>query len=226
MEDLHTELASSKLHKPIKSSRNIMKNFTINSITLAIGLVFSFSAAAESMTKAQLKAHEKNIQAEYKVALAACDSLSGNANDICVAEAKGNKSIALAESEASYKPSAKTHYNVNAAKADADYEVAIQKCDDKAGNAKDVCVKEAKAVNTHQMSDAKLKMKSSEANAAANEKSSDANANAAEIKTEAHKDANAENRDADYVVAKEKCDALAGSAKDLCMSNAKSKFGK
>jgi hypothetical protein len=40
------------------------------------------------------------------------------------------------------------------------------------------------------------------------------------------KDAAADKRDADYAVAKEKCDALAGAAKDACVGSAKANFGK
>lgn len=214
-----------------------MKNFNISAIALAIGLAFSVNAMAASMSKHQYKSHEKNIEAEYKAAKAGCDSLAGNAKDICVAEAKGKKSVAKAELEANYKPSVKTRYDARVAAADADYSVAIEKCDDKAGNDKDVCVKEAKAAKVHQIADAKTQMKTSkanavaneksdDANAVANEKSDDANAKAMETKADAQKDAAAAKRDADYAVAKEKCDVLAGSAKDLCMSDAKVRFGK
>jgi len=43
---------------------------------------------------------------------------------------------------------------------------------------------------------------------------------------EAKKDAAVEKRDADYQVAAEKCDALAGDAKTSCIAAAKTKFGK
>jgi uncharacterized membrane protein YqiK len=213
-----------------------MKNFNISAIALAIGLIFSASAMAESMTKNQYKSHVKSIESEYKVDKTGCDSSAGNAKDICIAEAKGKQSVAKAELEANYKPSIKTRYDANVAKADADYSVAIEKCDDKAGNDKDVCVKEAKAAKVHQIADAKKQMKSKKANAeaketsgdaqaVANEKSGDANAKAAETKADARKDATIEKRDADYAVAKEKCDALAGGVKDKCISDAKLRFG-
>ncbi len=48
---------------------------------------------------------------------------------------------------------------------------------------------------------------------------------AAETKAEARKVATIEKRDADYAVAKEKCDALAGNVKDKCISDAKLRFG-
>ncbi len=203
-----------------------MKNFNISVITLAVGLAFSVGAMAENMSKDQYKSLEKNIDAEYKAAKAECDSLAGNANDICVKEAKGKKNVAEAELKANYRPSVKARYNAHVTKADADYSVAIEKCDDMAGNAKDICVKEAKAAKVHAKADAKDQMKTTKANAVANEESADAKAVAMEKKVEAHKDAAADKRDADYAVAKEKCDILAGAAKDLCMSDAKARYGK
>ncbi len=202
-----------------------MKNFNISAITLAVGLAFSVGAMAENMSKEQYKSHEKNIEAEYKVSKAACDSLAGNTKDICVAEAKGKKNVAKSELEENYKPSVKTRYNAHVAKAEADYAVAIEKCDDKGGNDKDVCVKEAKASKVHAMADAKAQMSTSKVNAVANEKSTDAQAKAMEKATDARKDATLEKRAADYAVAKEKCDVLAGNAKDLCMSDAKLRYG-
>lgn len=201
-----------------------MKNSKISVITLAMGLTFSIGAMAEGMSKEQYKSFEKNIEAEYKVSKAGCDSLSGNANDICVAEAKGKQSVAKANLEASYKPSVKTRYNAATAKADADYSVAIEKCDDKGGNDKDICVKEAKAGKVHGMADAKAQMKTSAAGIVANEKSADANATANEKSVDARNDAAVAKRDADYKVAKEKCDILAGEAKDRCISDAKASF--
>lgn len=213
-----------------------MKNFNISVIVLAIGLAFSAGAMAESMTKNQYKSDVKSIESEYKVDKAGCDSFARNAKDICVAEAKGKQSVAKADLEANYKPSIKTRYDARVAKAEADYSVAIEKCDDKAGNDKDVCVKEAKATKVHQIADAKTQMKSKNANAeaneksgdaqaVANEKSGDANAKATETKADARKDATIEKHNADYAVAKEKCDTLAGSVKDKCISDAKLRFG-
>jgi len=43
---------------------------------------------------------------------------------------------------------------------------------------------------------------------------------------DARKQAAEDKRNADYKVAIEKCDALAGAAKDACISRAKAQFGK
>jgi len=192
-----------------------MNNLNISTIALAVGLSFSIGAMAESMSKDDYQAGKHKISVEYKAARAGCASLSGNANDICVAEAKGNEKVATANLDASYKPSAKAHYKALVAKAEADYAVAKERCDDKAGNTKDVCVKEAKAARTAALADAKVQLKTAEAKTTARETSADA-----------RKDATDDKVNADYAVAKEKCDALAGSAKSQCLDQAKARFGK
>jgi len=73
-----------------------------------------------------------------------CNSLSLNANDVCVTEAKGKKNVAEAELEADYKPSAKTQYNARVAKTDADYDVAREKCEGLNGAFRSMCRNEAK----------------------------------------------------------------------------------
>jgi hypothetical protein len=203
-----------------------VNNLKINVIVLALGLAFSAGSMAAGISKADYKAAKDSIGAEYKVAKAGCASLSGNPNDICVAEAKGKEKVAMAELEASYKPSPKTHYEARVARAEADYAVANEKCDDLAGNTKDVCVKEAKAAQTAAKADAKAHMKTSVAKATANEKSADAYNKADSQAAVAHKDAVADTVNAEYAVAKEKCDDLAGNAKDVCVKEAKARFGK
>ena len=109
----------------------------------------------------------------------------------------------------------KARENARIAHAQANYNVAIEKCDDLAGNRKDVCVKEAKAG-----------LVKGKANAKVDRVAADTNRAAATKQAEARKDASADKRDAEYKVAIEKCDALAGPAKDACVSNAKAQFGK
>lgn len=203
-----------------------MKTVNINLITLAVALAFSTGAIAETMSKADYTAAKDKIATEYKSAKAGCDSLSGNAKDICSADAKGKDRVALAELETTYKPSAKNRYEARVAKAEADYAVASERCDDLAGNAKDVCMKEAKAAQTAALADAKAQMKTSDASATANEKSADAHSDATKQSVDARKDAAADKRDAEFAVAKEKCDTYSGSAKDSCLNQAKARFGK
>jgi hypothetical protein len=112
-----------------------MNKLNINALALAVTLAFSASAMADDMmTKSDYKAAKEKISADYKVAKSGCKSLSGNASDICVAEAKGKESVATAELKATNKPSLKASYEVSVAKAEADYAVANERCDDTAGN--------------------------------------------------------------------------------------------
>ena len=167
------------------------------------------------MSKADHTKVLKDGDAQYKTAREACASLSGNARDICVAEAKGNHDVAKAEVEAAYKHTPKARENARVAYAEANYNVAKEKCDDLAGNPKDVCVKEAKSALVKGKADAKV-----------DRVATDANREATATKTEARKDANEEKREAEYKVAVEKCDALTGGAKDACVSAAKSQYDK
>ena len=98
-----------------------MKNAR-NLLALAAAALMATSGMA--MTKEEYNAAKDRIGGDYKAAKAQCDTLQGNAKDVCMKEAKGREKVAKAELEAQYKPSDKATYNVNEARADADYEVA------------------------------------------------------------------------------------------------------
>jgi hypothetical protein len=99
-----------------------------------------------------------------------------------------------AQREAAYKATVK--------QADADYKAAKEACKPRQGNEKDVCMKEAKATHVKVTADAKAKRKAGVAMA----------------------DARDDKMDANYKVAKEKCDAMSGDAKDACIRDAKMKY--
>lgn len=201
-----------------------MNTIKINAIALAVSLVFSTGAMAQSPSKDAYQASKDKISAEYKLAKANCSPMSGNARDICKAEAKGRDSVALSELELRYEPTSENHYKASIVKAEAILAVANERCDDKAGNAKDVCVKEAKAAEIGAKADATAQMKALDANAAAYEKSAMANDKATEQAVDAYKKANADKLAAQYQVAKEKCDAYTGNTQDVCVKEAKVRF--
>ena len=174
------------------------------------------ATASMGMEAAEHSAAKNTITADYKAAKLHCDSLKGNAKDVCMKEAKGNEDVAKAELESQYKPSDKAHYKAQVARADADYAVAKEKCDDQAGNAKDVCVKDAKAAHVRATENAKL--------AQAQAKPADSAAEKAAAMASAKKDAAAEKREADYKAAKERCDAMSGDAESKCVDDAKRKY--
>lgn len=181
----------------------------------AAAQTYSSKSTSTPMSKDTYSMATKGADAQYKIDKDACSSLSANAKDICLAEAKGKHNVAKADAEAAYKHTPKARENARVARAQANYDVAIEKCDDLAGNVKNVCVKEAKA-----------ELVKGKANAKVDRVAADTSQDAAAKQADARKDANADMRDAEYKVAIEKCDALAGAAKDGCVNSAKAKFGK
>jgi hypothetical protein len=125
-------------------------------MSLAVALAFATGAQAQSTSTRQVKnADQDRIEAEYKAARERCDPMQGNAKDICQKEAKGKEKVAKAELEAKTNPTAANQRKVQEAKADAAYDVAKERCDDKKGNDKDVCQKDAKAAHERAMADIK-----------------------------------------------------------------------
>lgn len=172
---------------------------------MAMAALFTASGAfAATMTKADYAAAKDRISVEYKADKEACAKFSGNEKDICQEQGKGKEKVARAELEYNYSGKMSDSNKIAVAKADSAFAVAKEMCDDKGGNVKDVCQSEAKAVHTKALADAKMVKKVGEA------------------RTDAVED----KRDADYKVAAEKCDSLAGAAKSACVSAAKQRFGK
>lgn len=120
----------------------------------------------EKVAKADLEAQYKNTdkarydariakaKADYDVAKEKCDDQSGNQKDVCVKEAKASLAKAKAGAKIAKVDSKTVHDTANkradvrndARKdtRDADYKVAVEKCDAMSGAAKDQCVKDAK----------------------------------------------------------------------------------
>ena len=180
------------------------KNTVFKMALLSAALLGLPIAQAAAMSKSDYQSAKTRIKADYTTDKAGCASQAGNAKDICIEEGKAKEKLALAELEYGYSGKASDRYKVLVVKAETSYAVAKERCDDLTGNPKDVCVKEAKAVEVKALADAKL---------------------GKEINV-ARKDAAADKRDADYKVALEKCDALAGDAKSSCVASAKMSFGK
>lgn len=204
-----------------------MKTPIITAMAVAAGLAFSFSAMAQtsSLSKQEYKDGLERIESEHSSDKKACQPLSGNASDICMAEANGKEKVSRANLEARDKNTGAAHYDARLAVIDANYSVARERCDDRAGNNKDVCMKEAKAAEISAKADAKAQRKSNKAYRDANDKSTGARQEASEKSADARHDAAVDKRDARYAVAKEKCDVLAGDVQAKCIDEAKARYG-
>jgi hypothetical protein len=177
---------------------------TLLAAALATTAMFATGTTFAAGNKVDRDAAKERISAQYKADKNACGSMAGNQKDVCEDQAEGKEKVAMAEAEYAYTGKAVDANKILVVKADAAYEVSKEMCDDKGGNAKDVCVAEAKATHTKALADAKSSKKVGAA----------------------RMDAAEDKRDADYKVAAEKCDSLAGDSRTACINAAKAKFNK
>jgi hypothetical protein len=182
----------------------MMRSLSIAAITIFMLALGHIAAADTPDAKTTYKAATEQATADYKVAREKCNSFSGTDKDICIAEADAAKTRSNATAEAQYKNTPQAMLNARKAIANADYKVAEAKCNKEAGNDKDVCIKRAKADNVAAFADAK------------------SDKSIATSRNEAQED----KQDANYKLAIQKCDALAGDAKNHCISDAKTRYGK
>jgi hypothetical protein len=113
--------------------------------------------------------------------------------------------IFLALSVASCSHSAtRSEYRATIAQAKADYKASMRRCQSLRGNDEDVCEKQAKAEYTKAETDAKSTYKGT---------------------AHAQADAMEDQAEANYKVARERCDPLSGDEKDACIKRAKIEHG-
>lgn len=93
--------------------------------------------------KARRDAVEDSAEADYKVAKEKCDAKTGNDKDVCIKEAKAAETKTKADAKALQKTTV-ARKDASDDKRDADYKVAIEKCDGMSGDGKDACRKDAK----------------------------------------------------------------------------------
>ena len=179
-----------------------MTRFPAPRLLCALLFVGLAGAASANLTKPVYSTAKDEVKAMFKAEKDKCDALSGNAKDVCVERAKGHEKVALAHLEYQYTGKEKDRNDYLEARFDAKYKIAKEACDSLSGNAKDVCVADAKAA--HDKAKADLK---------ANKKIAEAQSDQMETKLKA-----------DYKAANERCDALSGDAKDSCQASAKARY--
>jgi hypothetical protein len=179
---------------------------TIEAILIPV-VIFIASTSAAAKTNEEKSAYQatKNAaSADYKAARSACNSFKGNPKGACIEEARAKQTRTKAQAEATYKNTLKARINARKAIAAADYALAKTRCESQAGNARSVCIKQAKALKVATAADATADRKITEARNAARD----------------------DKREAQHKVELEKCDALAGVARESCIALAKVQFSR
>jgi hypothetical protein len=172
-----------------------------------LSLLFGAGQAAAAPTpQAKLLYQQARdaAQASYKTAHARCAAITGNPQDVCLAEAKAARVRTEEEAHAHYKNTLSAYTVSRMRIADAWFALEKTRCQALTGNEKDVCHKQAKANQVGARADARADKKA----------------------IEARTDARDDKRTAEYKVALEKCDAFAGAAKVNCVAAAKTQYGK
>ncbi len=108
-------------------------------------MLFCGNAAAAQGDKAVYDQAKTSAHATYDTDKKACDGMSGNAKDICVAEAKAKRVKTEENAEAAYENTPKAREHAIHEAAEADYKVATEKCGALAGDPKSACMADAKA---------------------------------------------------------------------------------
>lgn len=153
-------------------------------------------ACGSLTTVKELNAGKARAEAQLLADKIDCDKLAGNPRDICRERARGKEFVAKAELELAHSGTRKAQDRVTAVKLDTAYDVARTQCNDKTGDAKNVCTKEAQAARAR--GQARLK---------AAQRVADARQGAAE-----------DRRDAGHQTATDKCDAMAADARVGCLA--------
>lgn len=109
-------------------------------------------AAAQTTDSAGYRNAMQKIEADHKAAKQKCDALKDE--DICEEQADVARARAELAAVTKYDNSASNLAAARRKLADAEYELAEEKCDAMKGNAKDSCMNNAKSVRTAALADA------------------------------------------------------------------------
>ena len=114
----------------------------IAAVVISLGVPATVHAG---MTAAEFNADKERIEAEFVAARRKCNAFGGNALDVCLAEARGDQRVAIAELEERRSPSSRARYKLHIAKVEAAFEIATEECDERINGAKDECLADARS---------------------------------------------------------------------------------
>ncbi|QJE00823.1 BON domain-containing protein [Massilia forsythiae] len=132
-----------------------MKTLIATLLATAAGASFAAPTAALNHDATAYREATQKSTADYQQAVAKCDALKGNDNEICMAEAKVVRTRAESNALAKYINTPARRERARTMLADDEYALAKERCDDKSGADKDACMNNAKSVRAAAVADAK-----------------------------------------------------------------------
>ncbi len=197
----HSSHSSHSTHTP--TPRSPLRAVALVILAITAG-PFMAAAQAAPLGPAEYKEGKARIATDYKADRLNCKTMTGNAGDVCVEQAKGREKVARAELELGRSGKPQDDVKLRVVRAETAYAISREKCDDLSGNGKSVCVQEAKTIEVKALADARM----------------------VQAVGEAREDSARDVDEASYKLAAEKCEALAGEAKATCITAARQKHGK
>ena len=120
-------------------------------LSISLAALFSTSfAVAQAADNDAYKAAKDKAESDYKVAKDNCKSLKGNAEDICKDEAKVAEARAILDATRQHQNTPRDVEKAEKSRrklADAEYDLAKERCDDMSGSAKSACKSDAKSAH-------------------------------------------------------------------------------
>jgi hyperosmotically inducible periplasmic protein len=117
-------------------------------LCISLAALFSTSfAVAQAADNDAYKAAKDKAESDYKVAKDNCKSLKGNAEDICKDEAKVAEARAILDATRQHQNTPRDVEKAQKKLADAEYDLAKERCDDMSGSAKSACKSDAKSAH-------------------------------------------------------------------------------
>ena len=128
-------------------------------IVLTTGIIFHASVMAESLSKEQYERQISRADVNFQSAKNACVALKDNAQDICMAKVKGRNDIVKALLKAQFEPTLEHQVEARIVMAEADFEIAMQKCDESSVKNKAFCINKAQIIKDQSIADARAMSK-------------------------------------------------------------------
>jgi len=111
-------------------------------------------AMGATMSTSDYSVAKERAAVEYQAARAQCSQRSGNPRNLCLVEARATERKAMGDAEARYRDTDAARRDATIESAEVDFEVAKVKCAARVGNEREVCIKEAKALEVRTKAEA------------------------------------------------------------------------
>ena len=178
------------------------------------GLVHALPLVDQALTRDDVKAQKVRIEEQYDQAQARCRRVQGHARELCNEQARGERDVQQAELQLQAEPTGDNDQKLRIARAEAAYSLALVRCKDLGGQARDVCRQDAKMVFSEAKAEAKLQREVSDQQLRAAVTVRDRTTQQEKV------------ADAEFNAARERCEMLPGEGRANCLLDAKKRFGR